>query len=74
MRAYKNGEDQKVWDPMSTEGDPNDPCLKREHALDNYGDCCGRGNYEKAGHLPVCQDGKQCRSFPLCLLYFSFLK
>jgi len=57
MRAFKNGESTQTWDPESTKGDPNDPCLKPEYALDNYGPCCGRGNFEKAGHLPVCQEG-----------------
>lgn len=54
MIAFKNGEDTKTWDPKSRDGDPNDPCLKPAYALEHYGDCCGRGNFEKAGHLAVC--------------------
>jgi hypothetical protein len=54
MRAFKAGEATKTWDPESTEGDPNDLCLQSEYALDHYGECCGRGNFEKAGHMAIC--------------------
>jgi hypothetical protein len=57
MRTFKQGGATKTWDPASTEGDPNDPCLQREHALDHYGDCCGRGNFEKPGHMAICSTG-----------------
>ena len=32
----------------------NDPCLKLEYAIDNYGTCCANFGYLKDGHRNIC--------------------
>ena len=51
---------RKHEDPIKTSGtvDPNDVCLDVHYACNHYGDCCGHGNYKKAGHKPVCSRAK----------------
>jgi len=34
----------------------SDPCLDVLYADKHYGDCCGSGNYKKAGHQSVCHE------------------